>query len=217
MELKTAVELEVIQKPIYPKGMTSVMNPANGWANTTKPNVIGSLSEMYKQFVKDIKKADSFRKLVTEWRKFYTKKCPGRFEQSAKDYIAYFRRELDWAHIPDSILTAFLEDLMFRQTAEGFHIQELVLNKLVDETKAKSFRQSFRHEESKGKDICLNDVWFSVKPNTYKEKRKLLQECIDVEFIFYKVKNKERGSKEKEIVFSVDDVILNEIKAKNED
>jgi hypothetical protein len=104
----------------------------------------------------------------------------------------------------------YIEDLMFRKTAEGLEIEDLILKEIAKECQANNFRHGETHDnESKGKDIFINEVCLSIKPESYNKFFVSNLDIINEPLVYYK------KTKKGTIKFAISNAILNEIRGKN--
>ena len=162
----------------FPKYTTQIINLANQNAQGTRPKVVGQLSELIQQCP---------HKEYSKWKEWYLQQQPKAIDDATHKVFAMVE-ELKKAinHIDEKMIKKWIEDLVIDKTFIGLKFQEAIL-KRVSKLKNTSCRLSNPKEESKGIDGFIGNIPISIKPITYKTKN-MLNEQIDVKFIFYEKK-----------------------------
>lgn len=81
------------------------------------------------------------------------------------------------------MIQKWVEDLIITKTYNGLYIQKAILSKIA-KIKQKDFRLAKTEEEAIGIDGYIDNVPYSIKPNTYKTMSRL-SESIEVKIIYY--------------------------------
>lgn len=164
----------------FPKYTSQLINWANQNAQGTRPKTVGQMSELFPEFMKS-----GMEITIENWRKWYTKKYPNSIGNAAdkifkqvenlKEAIGLINYEMveDW-----------VEDLVINKTFNGMYIQKAILASLADKKGTKNYRLANPEEEAKGIDGYVDNIPYSVKPDTYKTMGRL-SETIDVKMIYY--------------------------------
>ncbi|MBZ9578001.1 MjaI family restriction endonuclease [Patescibacteria group bacterium] len=164
-----------LESPEFPKYVTTFINRANRFSQATRPENVGQLSELIKEFP---------GRTVSEWESWYCERYPDTI-RIATDKIANmiqnFREALD--KVTHEMIEKWVKDLVIIKTFIGLHFQEAILKK-VAEIKGTTYRLSNEEEESKGIDGFIGSISVSIKPYTYKEEKEL-KEKIPAKIIYY--------------------------------
>ena len=165
-----------IETPEFQKYVAPLINLANLYAQGTRPNVVGQMSELIQEFE---------GKTLVEWEKWYLKKKPDAI-QKATEKIFQKLKELKQSidNIDRTTIELWVKDLVVVKTYVGLRFQEAILKK-GSELKGVQYRLSESNEESKGIDGYIGDIPVSIKPYTYVMKASL-PEHISCKMIYYK-------------------------------
>lgn len=168
---------EVTDFPLY---TTQILNLANQNAQGTRPRVVGQLSELIQECPE---------KTYEGWKEWYLKKHPKAIE-NATGKIHEMVKKLKKAiqQIDESMVKAWVEDLVLEKTFVGLRFHEAILKKVAVQ-KGVEYRLASPKEEARGIDGFIGDLPVSIKPTTYRTKKALPEE-IKAKIIFYeKVKS----------------------------
>jgi len=153
MEIKIKNEeirkLMNIESPEFPKYTTQILNLANQNAQATRPNVVGQMSELIKEF-----KENS----LEEWEKWYLSKYPDSIDKATQkimEMIENLKEAID--KIDENMVRKWVRDLVIVKTYVGLKFQEAILKKLANEFGV-DYRLSTPEDESKGIDGYLMDI-----------------------------------------------------------
>jgi hypothetical protein len=166
--------------PAFPRYVAPLVNLANQYAQGTRPQIVGQMSELIQDFP---------GRTVEEWRKWYLDRYPNAI-RAATDKILDMLKKLRDAvqEIDAKMVERWVEDLVIFKTFVGLRFHDAILKK-VAELRNTSYRLSGPAEEAKGIDGFVGDRPVAIKPETYKTKAGL-RETIEGEIIFYnKTKN----------------------------
>jgi len=165
-----------IEKSIFGKYISPLINEANKQSKGTRPGVVGQMSDLIQEF-----KGSS----LEEWEEWYVDKNPESINNATEiimKMIDNFKDALN--KIDRSIVEQWVKDLVIGKTFLGLRIQEAILKKGAA-IKGTDYRLAPPENESKGIDGYIGDVPVSIKPDTYKLKA-ALPEIIKVKMISYK-------------------------------
>lgn len=95
--------------------------------------------------------------------------------------IENFRNAMD--EIDQQLIENWVRDLVILKTYIGLKFQKAILIKTAELLKS-NYRIANSKDESKGVDGFIGDLPISIKPESYRAKKQLL-ENIDARFIFY--------------------------------
>ena len=179
---KDREDLLNIKSKDFDKYVPQLINLANQISQATRPNNIGNISEMFKEFKRKNKNGT-----LDDWEKYYISKQKDTIEVATKKILSYINKLRESLNgIDESVVKDWVEDLIFEKTYSGLNIQEIIIKKIAQMNNA-TYRLSNRKEEAKGIDGYINEKPVSIKPTSYDIKH--LQEDIDVKIIRYKKKN----------------------------
>jgi len=167
-----------IETPDFPKYTSQILNLANQNAQGTRPEVVGQMTELIKQF--------KGRKL-SEWQDWYIKQNPDAIKKATQkitEMVEKLKKAMN--EIDESLINRWVRDLVIVKTFLGLRFQEAILKK-VAEIKNVNYRLATIEEEARGIDGFLADLPISIKPSTYKVKASL-QENIQAKIIYYEKK-----------------------------
>ncbi len=179
---KDREDLLNIKSKDFDKYVPQLINLANQISQATRPNNIGNISEMFKEFKRKNKNGK-----LDDWEKYYRSKQKDSIEVATKKISNYINKLSESLNsIDETVVKDWVEDLVFEKTYSGLNIQEIIIKKIAQMNNA-TYRLSNRKEEAKGIDGYINEKPVSIKPTSYDIKH--LQEDIDVKIIRYKKKN----------------------------
>ena len=179
-ERERLVAEEVEEFPIeFPKYTTQLLNPANRFAQSTRDDVVGNMSELIEEF-REKHPEGTFE----DWVNFYFEEYDGeqRIEDATeKMYPMVEKMKEAFEQVDREMTQDFVRDLVLFKTYEGFDIQEAILRKLGNKCDAET-RRATAEEERKGIDGYIGDQPVQVKAETYKDN---LQNNIGVPIVYY--------------------------------
>lgn len=163
----------------FPKYTSQLINWANQNAQGTRPVVVGQMSELFPEFM------ESGEEITIEnWHNWYTERYPDAFEKATDKIYAQVQNLRDAIHLIDrEMVEHWVEDLVIAKTFNGLYVQKAILASLA-ERKGTTYRLATPGEESVGIDGYVDNVPYSVKPDTYKTMGRL-PETIAVKMIYY--------------------------------
>jgi len=170
-----------IEKFVFPKYVTQIINLANQNAQGTRPKVVGQLSDLINQ---------TDEKTSQKWKEFYLKNYGDKIEIATDKIwrmINNFKKAID--KIDKKMIKNWVYDLIINKTAEGLIIQEFILKYLANKFNT-SYRLANAQEESKNIDGFIGDIPIQIKSDTYKTKTNVKNENIKVPIIFYRKTDK---------------------------
>jgi len=176
-EVTQLLDAEVVS---FPKYATQLINLANQNAQGTRPEVVGQMSELIKEFK---------GKKLEEWEKWYLNKYPEAVEKAKTKILQMMGNLKEVIPLIDAkMIEAWVKDLVIVKTFVGLKFQEAIM-KRVAATMGKGYRMSDPEDEAKGIDGYIGEIPISIKPQTY-ESKQMLREIIGVQIIYYdKVKD----------------------------
>jgi len=176
-EVTQLLDAEVVS---FPKYATQLINLANQNAQGTRPEVVGQMSELIKEFK---------GKKLEEWGKWYLNKYPEAIEKAKTKILQMMGNLKEVIPLIDAqMIEAWVKDLVIVKTFVGLKFQEAIM-KRVAATMGKGYRMSDPEDEAKGIDGYIGEIPISIKPQTY-ESKQMLPEIIGVHIIYYdKVKD----------------------------
>ena len=176
-EVTQLLDAEVVS---FPKYATQLINLANQNAQGTRPEVVGQMSELIKEFK---------GKKLEEWGKWYLNKHPEAIEKAKTKILQMMENFKEVITLIDAqMIESWVKDLVIVKTFVGLKFQEAIM-KRVAATMGKGYRMSDSEDEAKGIDGYIGEIPISIKPQTY-ESKQMLPEIIGVHIIFYdKVKD----------------------------
>jgi uncharacterized protein YukE len=179
MELKIKTEeireLLGIDAPQFPKYATQILNLANQNAQATRPNVVGQMSELIKEFP---------GKTIEEWEDWYLKKHPDSIEKATKKILSMLNNFKDVINqIDEQMVRQWVRDLVIVKTFIGLRFQEAILKKTAEKF-GLNYKLSTPKEESEGIDGYIGNVPVSIKPKSYQSEQALPEE-IEADIIYY--------------------------------
>ncbi len=167
--------------PDFPKYTTQIMNIANQNAQGTRPNVVGQMSDLYKECPENT---------FEGWKQWYLDKKPGAIDEAVDrvmPMINNMKEAMD--KIDREMVRKWIEDLVVKKTAEGLIAQEAILREIARQEEV-DWKPATPEEESKNIDGYIGGQPVSIKPHTYLYKDSSVREDIQVELIFYKTTDK---------------------------
>ena len=171
-KINTSIKIE------FPKYTTQLMNLANQNAQGTRPKVVGTLSEIFQEYMNNNKNIS-----IEDWREWYLKKYPDAIDNAAEKIegsINDLKKAIKL--ITKKMIYEWAEDLVINKTFNGLYIQKAILQKLA-QIKKENYRLATKEEESHGIDGYVGDTAYSIKSISYKTNR--LNEKINVKMIYY--------------------------------
>ncbi len=176
-EVSQMLDAEVVS---FPKYATQLINLANQNAQATRPEVVGQMSELIKQFK---------GKKLEEWETWYLSKYPRAIEEAKAKILQMISNFKEVLNLVDAhMVESWVKDLVIVKTFVGLKFQEAII-KHVAKITGRTFTISNPEDEAKGIDGYIGGVPISVKPKTYQAKQ-MLPESIGVHIIYYeKVKD----------------------------
>ena len=171
-EAAQLLDAEVVS---FPKYATQLINLANQNARGTRPEVVGQMSELIKEF-----KGNK----LDEWEEWYLNKHPEALEK-ARTKIMQMVENLKKVvtAIDAEMVEAWVRDLVVVKTFVGLKFQEAILKRIAIYLQ-KGYRMADQEEEAKGIDGYIGETPVSIKPQSY-ESKQMLPESIGARIIYY--------------------------------
>ena len=179
------LELNESSTPQFPKYTSQLINLANQNAQGTRPKVVGQLSELFQEYQKN---TDDIS--IDTWKKWYLSKYPKAIEDATNRIYEQIQNLKNAITLIDrNMIQKWVEDLIITKTYNGLYIQKAILSKIA-KIKQKDFRLAKTEEEAIGIDGYIDNVPYSIKPDTYKTMSRL-SESIEVKIIYIPKRNRE--------------------------
>lgn len=176
-------EIQVLngcKQTVFPKYTSQLINWANQNAQGTRPKVVGQLSELFPEYQDS---ADSVS--IEGWTAWYLKRHADAIENATEKIYKQVQNLKEAIQLIDEALVKkWVEDLVITKTYNGMYLQKAILAKLAAHKHSQSFRLARPEEEARGIDGFIDNVAYSIKPNTYKTMHRLSEE-IQVKMIYY--------------------------------
>ena len=183
--MKLTIKNEEIQalnespNPRFPKYTSQLINLANQNAQGTRPKVVGQLTELFEEYQKNEKEIN-----IDIWKKWYLSKYPKSINDATNKIYEQIQNLKNAMELIDkNMIQKWVEDLIITKTYNGLYIQKAILSKIA-KIKQKDFRLAKTEEEAIGIDGYIDNVPYSIKPDTYKTMNRL-SESIEVKIIYY--------------------------------
>jgi hypothetical protein len=167
----------------FPKYSTYLINQSSQTAQSTRPSVVGQLSEEYPEYEAECRNKKSEPSLEG-WKKYHQEKFPNAVENAVRktsDMLENFRESLN--NIDDNLIKEWVEDLLYDKTYYGFNLEAII--RLYFINKGYEVRKSNAQEESRNIDLFINGKPFQIKPESIDYKQAIKQN-INVPIITYK-------------------------------
>ena len=173
------LELNESSTPQFPKYTSQLINLANQNAQGTRPKVVGQLSELFQEYQKNTDEIS-----IDTWKKWYLSKYSKAIEDATNRIYEQIQNLKNAITLIDrNMIQKWVEDLIITKTYNGLYIQKAILSKIA-KIKQKDFRLAKTEEEAIGIDGYIDNVPYSIKPDTYKTMSRL-SESIEVKIIYY--------------------------------
>ena len=173
------LELNESSTPQFPKYTSQLINLANQNAQGTRPKVVGQLSELFQEYQKNTDEIS-----IDTWEKWYLSKYPKAIEDATNRIYEQIQNLKNAITLIDrDMIQKWVEDLIITKTYNGLYIQKAIFSKIA-KIKQKDFRLAKTEEEAIGIDGYIDNVPYSIKPDTYKTMSRL-SESIEVKIIYY--------------------------------
>ena len=163
----------------FPKYTSQLINWANQNAQGTRPIVVGQMSALFPEFI-----ASDEEITIENWRNWYVERYPDAFEKATDKIYAQVQNLRDAIPlISREMVEHWVEDLVITKTFNGLYVQKAILASLA-ERKGTTYRLATPDEESFGIDGYVDNIPYSIKPDTYKTMGRL-SEAITVKMVYY--------------------------------
>ncbi len=162
--------------PEFPKYTTPLLNLANQYAQGTRPQVVGQMSELIQEFP---------GRTLAEWKTWYLKQHPDAIGAATDRIVSMVEKlRIAMGKIDTQMIRQWVEDLVIVKTFVGLSFQGVVLAQIA-EMRGATYRFAQPNEEARGIDGFVGDSPISIKPYTYKSMDRL-PETIKGEIVFYR-------------------------------
>ena len=167
------------RRPEYEKYVSPLINLANRFAQATRRNQVGQVSELIRQCP-----AQEYE----GWRDWYLVRHPMAIDQATDRIVSMLERMRDAMDAIDrDTVRRWVTELVLEQTYVGLRVERAILEEAAQRL-GRTLRLSSPEDESRGIDGYLDGRPVSVKPSTYKT-MDALRETIDARMIYYEKKS----------------------------
>ena len=162
-------------RPAYEKYVSPLINLANRFAQATRRNQVGQVSEL----IRECPAQD-----YGAWREWYLARYPMAIDQATDRIVSMLDRMRDAMHdIDRETVRRWVTELVLEQTFVGLRVERAILEEAAHKL-GMALRLSSREDVSRGIDGYLDGRPISVKPSTYKT-MDALSETINARMIYY--------------------------------
>ena len=166
-------------RPPYERYVSPLINLANRFAQATRPNRVGQVSEL----VRECPAHD-----YEGWRDWYLARYPKAIDKATDRVVAMIDQIRDaMDKIDRATVLRWVTELVLEQTYVGLRVERAILEETAHRLK-KELQFSSPEDESRGIDGYLDGIPVSVKPDTYKV-MDTISETIDARMIYYEKKS----------------------------
>lgn len=162
-------------RPAYPKYVSPLINLANRFAQATRRNQVGQVSEL----IRECPARD-----YEGWCAWYLRRFPTAIDEATDRVVSMldqFRNAMN--EIDRPTVRRWVTELVLEQTYVGLRVERAILEEASQKMGA-TLRLSSPEDESRGIDGYLDGRPVSVKPTTYRT-MDTLSETIDARMIYY--------------------------------
>lgn len=168
----------------FPLYTTFLINQASQTAQSTRPKVVGQLSEEFPLFlIHSIE--NNVRPSLAAWKKYHKMRYPNAIDDAfvkTKEMIDKFRIAIN--QITNEHIYKWIEDLVYDKTFYGLNIEAVVREYLIGV--GKNIRKATPEEESKNIDMFLDGKAIQIKPFSIDQKQSIKSK-IDIPIMYYKL------------------------------
>ncbi len=166
-------------RPEYEKYVSPLINLANRFAQATRRNQVGQVSELIRRCP-----AQDYE----GWRDWYLARHQMAIDQATDRIVSMLERMRDaMDDIDRDIVRRWVTELVLEQTYAGLRVERAILEEAAQRL-GRTLRLSSPEDESRGIDGYLDGRPVSVKPGTY-QTMDALRETIDARMIYYDKKS----------------------------
>lgn len=158
-----------------PKYAAPLLNLANRYAQGTRPNIVGQMSELIEEFPGGD---------VETWAEWYLDGHPEGIEDAVErisKMLASFREVLD--EIDEAVIREWVHDLVVYKTYQGMLFQNAILERMAAEV-GTDWTAATTEDEARGVDGYVGDKPVSIKPGSY-DSQDALPEHIEAVIVTY--------------------------------
>ena len=169
------------ESPDFPKYTSQLINWANQNAQSTRPKVVGQLSDLFSEFENDTDEIT-----IKKWKEWYLSKYPNAVNDATDKIWKQVENLKDAIVLIDKdMVKRWVEDLVITKTYNGLYFQQAILE-MLSKIFGFPYRLATSEEESKGIDGYVGDTAYSVKPDTYKSTNAhSISNDVNVKMIYY--------------------------------
>ena len=162
-------------RPAYAKYVSPLINLANRFAQATRRNQVGQVSEL----IRECPARD-----YEGWRTWYLRRYPTAIDTATDRVVSMLDQFRDaLTKIDRATVRRWVTELVLEQTYVGLRVERAILEEAASRLGTEQ-RLSSREDESRGIDGYLDGRPVSVKPTTYGT-METLSETIDAYMIYY--------------------------------
>lgn len=168
---------------------STFLNAVNKDARATRPETVGKLAtEIFPNYVHN-----TTAPTPENWKQHYQSKHSEQYENGLKKLKEQFEIEKKAINsITEQDINDWYDDLMFNKTFAGLYAQDEILKDIATTQKA-TYRKPTALEEGQGVDGYINDVPYSVKPESYKDSAAKNNETISAKMVYYSENKKDKN------------------------
>ena len=167
-------------RPAYEKYVSPLINLANRFAQTTRRNQVGQVSEL----IRECPDQD-----YEGWRDCYLERYPSAIDDATDRVVSMLeglRNAMEG--IDRETVHRWVTELVLEKTFVGLRVERVILETAAHRL-GRTLRLSSPEDESRGIDGYLDETPVSVKPVTYNKTMRGLGETIDARMIYYEKKS----------------------------
>ena len=163
----------------YEKYVSPIINLANRFAQATRPNRVGQVSELIRECPEQDYKG---------WCDWYHARYPEAINEATDLVVSMLERMRDaMDKIDRNTVHRWVTQLVLEQTYVGLRVERAILEEAAH-VLGRTLRLSSPEDESRGIDGYLDEIPVSVKPTTYRS-MDTISETIDARMIYYEKKS----------------------------
>lgn len=166
---------------------SAFLNTVNKDARSSRPETVGKLAtEIFPNYVDN-----AIEPSPENWEKYYQNNHSEQYNKGLEKLKRQFELEKQAINaITEQDLVDYYDDLMFSKTFSGLYVQDEILRDIADKKRA-TYRKPNAIEEGQGIDGYIDDIPYSVKPETYKDSAAKNNETINAKMVYYSENKKD--------------------------
>jgi len=168
---------------------SAFLNTVNRDAHSSRPETVGKLAtEIFPDYVEN-----AIDPSPENWKKYYQDNYSERYDSGLEKLKRQFELEKQAINsITEQDLIDYYDDLMFTKTFSGLYAQDEILRDIAANKNA-TYRKPNAIEEGQGIDGYVDNVPYSVKPETYKDSTAKNNETIQAKMVYYSENKKDKS------------------------